>query len=138
MASQPQFVALADALSLNPEDAQAISDVNDAISSGAGQQFFRALIARSAAAPDEYTAIDRAMIVAEKLIDVAPNVAEYLMLKIYGAASPLSMHPVDDAVENWLAVRARPELAVLIRTLANEEPDALVKKRMLEWADSMS
>jgi hypothetical protein len=60
------------------------------------------------------------------------------MIKLYGGASPLFVHHVGDAIELWLAERARPELASVIRAAASEELDASVKTRKLDWAEGMS
>jgi hypothetical protein len=41
------------------------------------------------------------------------------MIKLYGGASPLFVHHVGDAIELWLAERARPELASVIHALVS-------------------
>lgn len=128
---------LAKRLRDDPRSEKLLGDASEAIANGRGEKLLFALNDKLTANGTETTAVSATMALLETMMETAPRVAEYLMIKLYPIASSLFMHDVCDAIELWLLENASPELASLIGQLANEEKDPLTARRMLEWANGM-
>ncbi len=118
-----------------PDDKEVLSSVAVYIDAGMGAQIFNMLLNKGLDAEKrKEIQIVKTMSFLEKLMDISPVIAGYLMGRLYPMAGKMHLHEVCDAIELWMHANKDENLAGSLMKLANEGVRPLLQKRYIAWA----
>ncbi len=138
MQTQPPEAALARALVASPRDASTLDAAAALIAAGRGEALLDALL--DARRVDETlgdAAIVETMLTLEAVMPARPDVAGYLMARLYPLAGKRFLHHIADAIGLHLHASASVALADTLTRLAGEGLRPQSQRRLHAWAEAI-
>lgn len=126
--------ALARSLNNDPLGITALSEAAERIAAGQGRPLFDALLATWRHNEDEDAAVVAMMGSLEKMMDVSPGVAGYLMARLHPVAGRRYLHSTRDGIELWMWESRSPDVADSLMRLAQEDVRPRLRESCEEWA----